>query len=92
MGQDLVPVANGSQVSINQVQGQPVVQNAGNPDHDGAAAKGHLLLDCHINKTFPTMPPDTQLTVVGVECKEQFHTEEDLSPLLTIPPHVIPAE
>ena len=70
--QDVVPVANGGQVSINQVQGQPVVQTEGTPDHDGATAKGHLLLDCRVNKTFPIMPPDTQPTVVVVECKVRF--------------------
>ena len=37
------------------------------------------------------MVPDTQPTVVVVECKAQF-IAEDLSPLLTIPPHVTPAE
>ena len=69
-----------------------MIQTEGTPDHDGAAAEGHLLLDCRVNKTFPTMPPDTQPTVVVVECKARFVAEEDLSPLLTIPPHVTPAE
>ena len=61
---------NGGQVSVNQIPWRPVVQIEGTPDHDGVAAKGHLL-DCCINKTFPTMPPDTQLTITAVECKMQ---------------------
>ena len=90
-GYDLFPVANGVHVSVNQVQGRPV-QIGGTPDHDGAAAEGHFLLDCRVNKTFPTTPPDTQPTVVVVQCKAQFVAEEDLSPLLTIPPHGTSAE
>ena len=65
-------------VSVNQVQEQPVVQSEGTPEHDGVVAKAHLLLDCRVNKTFPTMPPDTQPTVVVVECKARFVSEEDL--------------
>jgi len=38
------------------------------------------------------MTPDTQPTVVVVECKVQFITEEGLSPVLAIPPHMMPAE
>ena len=92
MGQDLVPVANGGQVSINKVQGRPVVQTEGIPDHDGAVSEGHLLLDCHLNKTFPTIPPDPQPAVVVVEFKARFVAKEGLSSLLTILPHVTPAE
>ena len=84
-------LSSGGQVSLNQVQRRPVVQTEGNQDHGGAAAEGHLLLDCRVNKTIPTTPPDTQPTVVVVECKARFVAEEDLSPLLTISPHVTPA-
>ena len=69
-----------------------MVQTEGTPDHDGAAAKGHRLLDCRVNKTFLMMPSDMQLTVVVVECKAPFITAEDLNSLLTIPPHMMPAE
>ena len=69
-----------------------MVQTEGTSDHDGAAIEGHHLLDCHINETVPMMPPGTQLTVIVVECKAHFVAKEDLSPLLTILPHVTPAE
>ena len=73
-------MANGGQVSVNQVQGRPVVQTEGTTYHDegeGAATESHLLLDCRVNKTFPTMPSDTQPTVVVVECKARFVVEVD---------------
>ena len=71
-----------------------MVPTEGTPDHDGTAAEDHLILDCHINKTFPTMPPGTQPPIFVVECKARFVAEEDLSPLLTIsvPPHMTPEE
>ena len=54
-----------------------MVQIENTPDHDGATAEGHLL-DCHVNKTFPMMPPDMQLIIVVVECRAQLVAEEDL--------------
>ena len=38
------------------------------------------------------MPPDTQPIIVVVKRKARFVAEQDLSPLLTIPPHVTPVE
>ena len=69
-----------------------MVQTEDTPDHDGAASEGHLFLNCRVNKAILTMSPDTQPTVVVVECKARFVAEEDLSSLLTIPLHMIPAE
>ena len=91
-GQDLISVAEASQVAVDQIQRRPVVQTKCKPDHDEASAKGHLLLDCCVAVTFSTTPPDMQPTIVVMQTESGFITEQDLSPLPTRPPHVMPVK
>jgi hypothetical protein len=69
-----------------------VVQTEGTPHHYGASTKADCLPDSAIQVPLSASSPDVPSTIVAEETEAGLVTEEDLSPLSTVPSPMASAE
>ena len=88
--QNLVPVPNPVQDTVNGKERGPGTETHAAPDHHGAAAVPVVLADRGVRVPLALPPPDPDPAVVEGESEPGLVRKHDSAPLLTSPGHVLP--
>ena len=89
VAQDFVPVPCPGQVSLDMVQGGPVVSGEACPHHDGASARGSQQMDAVLRVSLTFAPPDLKSLVWMDQTEPGFVIEHGVGPLATGPARML---